>query len=196
MGRLKNLIEFLKSDAYRYIGNSSVLSRIMLYIKSAGYNYSCKMRFVKYCNDGKLTKILFPIAYLRYRRAMIRYGISIPYKTEIGYGLYIGHFGGIVINSECKIGNNVNISQGVTIGQAGENGNKQCPVIEDCVYIGPKATIVGGVTIHEHASIGANSFVNKNVDSHTTVGGVPAKVISYKGSVEYIHNIYFKHQTE
>lgn len=191
MGRLKCLLEILRSDAYRYLGDSSnSISRIKLYIKSSGYNYSCKMRFVKFCEEGKLSKVLFPIAYLRYRHAMIKFGISIPYKTEIGYGLYIGHFGGIVINSECKIGNNVNISQGVTIGQAGKSGNKQCPVIKDCVYIGPKATIVGGITIHEYSCIGANSFVNKNVDSYTTVGGVPAKVISNKGSVDYIHNIW------
>lgn len=194
MGRLKSLLEILKIDAYRYLGDSnSIISRIKLYIKSPGYNYSCKMRFVKYCKEGKLTKLLFPIAYFRYRHAMIKYGISIPYKTKIGYGLYIGHFGGIVVNSESKIGNNVNISQGVTIGQAGENGNKQCPVIEDCVYIGPKATIVGGIVIHEHSSVGANAFVNKNVDSFTTVGGVPAKVISCKGSSDYIHNIWDKY---
>ena len=96
---------------------------------------------------------------------MIRYGIVIPYTTNIGPGFYIGHFGGIVINSNVVIGSNVNISHGITIGQGGDDGNKGCP------------------------TLGANAFVNKNVDAGVTVAGIPAKQISSKGSSNYVHNL-------
>jgi serine O-acetyltransferase len=47
-----------------------------------------------------------------------KYGISIPYNTSIGFGLYIGHFGGIVVVCQVKVGNNCNINHDVTIGTA------------------------------------------------------------------------------
>lgn len=72
------------------------------------------------------------------------YGISIPYNTRIGSGLYIGHFGGIVVNSEAVIGKNCNIHHGVTIGQANRGDKKGYPVIGDRVFIGPGAVVIIG----------------------------------------------------
>lgn len=119
---------------------------------------------------------------------MFKYGIGIPYMTDIGEGFYIGHFGGIIINSNVVIGKNVNLSHGVTIGKGWGRGTG-CPTIGDEVYIGPNSTIVGEITVGSNAAIGANAFVNKDVKSGSTVGGVPAKMISQKGSCDYIHNI-------
>lgn len=187
-------LRLIKSDAYRYLGEMNVWRMIKLYLTTPGFNYSCKMRATKYFSEGKLSKLFFPISYLRYRRAMVRYGISIPYKTSIGYGFYIGHFGSIVVNSDCIIGDNVNISQGVTLGQAGKDGEKGSPVIGDNVYIAPNSTIVGNIVIGSDVAIGANAFVNKNIPSGITVGGVPAKSISDKGSKDYIHNKFIREE--
>ena len=120
---------------------------------------------------------------------MIRYGIVIPWTTNIGPGFYIGHFGGIVINSNVVIGSNVNISHGITIGQGGDDGNKGCPTLGDRVYVGPNSTIIGNVCIGSGSAIGANAFFNKNVDAGVTVAGIPAKQISSKGSSNYVHNL-------
>src|SRR5262249_40386842 len=46
-------------------------------------------------------------------------GICIPWGCNIGAGLYIGHFGGIFVDSQARIGSNCNIAQGVTIGEGG-----------------------------------------------------------------------------
>lgn len=180
------------SDAYRYIGVNAFTwrGRVKLFFKCPGFNYVFKMRVTYFCSNSGIRKIFFPFAYIAYRKAMIKFGISIPYKTQIGYGFYIGHFGGITINSDTIIGNNVNISQGVTIGQSGKDGEKACPVIKDRVYIAPKATLVGNIVIEDDAAIGANAFCNKNVPYSASVGGVPAKVISQTGSKDYIHNIW------
>lgn len=192
--RYNMFLGLIKSDAYRYLGEINFWRILKLYLTSPGFNYSCKMRATKYFSEGKLSKLFFSFSYLLYRRAMVRYGISIPYKTRIGYGFYIGHFGGIVVNSDCIIGNNVNISQGVTIGQAGKEGDKGSPVIEDNVYIAPNSTIVGKIVIGSNVAIGANAFVNKDIPSGITVGGVPAKIISYKGSKDYIHNTFIREE--
>ena len=187
----KEYKQLIASDAYRYGGVSTVKEMLKLYFRTPGFNYSCKMRFVNLCYSSRgVFKIIYPIAYLAYRHAMFKYGISIPYKTTIGKGFYIGHFGGIVINSDTIIGNNVNISQGVTIGQAGKTGKKKSPVIGDCVYIGPNSTLVGNITIGNFVAVGANAFVNDSIEDGITVGGVPAKVISKNGSLDYIHYIW------
>jgi serine O-acetyltransferase len=186
----KEFKQLIVSDAYRYVGKMSFKARVKLFLRTPGYNYTVKMRFANFCSGKGGKKILFPFAYLFYRKAMIKYGISIPYKTKIGYGFYVGHFGGIVVNSDVVIGNNVNISQGVTIGQAGEEGLKACPIIKDRVYIGPKATLVGNIDVGSDSAIGANAFVNKSVPDSVTVGGIPAMIISQKGSASYIHNTW------
>lgn len=167
--RLGQFVKLIKSDGYRYIGRTDFRSLFLLYCKTPGYNYSFKMRFAKFCKSNTCWKFMFPIAYIRYRRAMIRYGI--------------------VINSNVVIGSNVNISHGITIGQGGDDGNKGCPTLGDRVYVGPNSTIIGNVCIGSDSAIGANAFVNKNVDAGVTVAGIPAKQISSKGSSNYVHNL-------
>lgn len=118
--------------------------------------------------------------------AFQKYGIQIPRRCKIGYGFYIGHGIGIVINGGTVIGNNVNISQFLTIGS-----NKGTPaVIGDNVYIGPNVCIVEDVHIGNNATIGAGSVVVKDVPEGATVAGVPAKVISYKEPGRFIKDRY------
>ncbi len=77
---------------------------------------------------------------------------------------------GIVIHSKAKIGQRVVIMQQVTIG--GRNaGVNEAPVIEDDVYIGAGARILGNVRVGHHAVIGANAVVTKDVPPHATVVG-------------------------
>lgn len=113
-------------------------------------------------------------------------GVSIPYSAQIGKELYIGHFGGIIINSKAIIGNNCNISQGVTIGVSGRGANRGTPSIGNNVYIGTNAVIVSNITIGDNVVIGANSLVTESVEPNTTVVGVPAKKVSDNSSENYI----------
>lgn len=50
------------------------------------------------------------------------------------------------------------------------------------MYIGPGAKLFGKIHIGDNVAIGANAVVNKDVPSNVTVAGVPAKIISNKGS--------------
>ncbi|MBC3846939.1 serine acetyltransferase [Winogradskyella echinorum] len=113
-------------------------------------------------------------------------GISIPYAATIGSEFYIGHFGNIIINTSTIIGDNCNISQGVTIGVSGKSENRGVPMIGNNVYIGANAVIAGRIKVGDNVVIGANSFVNRDVESNCSVLGVPAKKISENTSADYI----------
>ena len=80
-----------------------------------------------------------------------------------------------MIHSKTIIGDNVWISQNVTIGR--KEGQTEVPTICDNVYIGPGSVIIGKITLGEGCVIGANSFVNKDVPSRMVVAGAPAKKI-------------------
>ncbi|HEV7716465.1 MAG TPA: hypothetical protein VGO53_12785, partial [Steroidobacteraceae bacterium] len=117
----------------------------------------------------------------------IRYGICISRHAHIGSGLYIGHFGGIVVHPYAVIGNNCNLSQGVTIGQVNRGPSAGCPVIGDNVYIGAGAKIIGCIHVGNGAAVGANAAVVADVPTGAAVGGVPARILSDKGSEGYVN---------
>ena len=117
----------------------------------------------------------------------IRYGIDISRDARIGSGFYIGHFGGIFVNSGVVIGDNCNVSQGVTLGRQNRGEHEGCPTIGNNVYIAPGAKIIGRITVGDHAAVGANAVVVDDVAPGTTVGGVPARLISASGSEGYVN---------
>jgi serine O-acetyltransferase len=100
----------------------------------------------------------------------------LPYYTQVGQGLKVGQDGfGIVVNPKARIGNGVYISPGVTIG--GRNESDELPLIEDNVFIGSGAKVLGGVTLGTGSKIGANAVVIRSVPPGCVAAGVPAKVI-------------------
>ncbi len=133
-----------------------------------------------------LKKILLFFCVLYQKWIEIITGISLPYSATIGKSFYIGHFGQIIVNANSVIGDNCNISQGITIGVSGRGDNRGVPRIGNNVYMGANATIVGNIAIGNDVVIGANSLVVKDVPSGTTVLGVPAEVISKNDSSDYI----------
>ena len=88
-----------------------------------------------------------------------------------------------------KIGNHVNLAQGITVTALNHNfddtekrideqGVSTKPVtIEDDVWVGANAVILPGVTIGNHCVVAAGAVVTKDVPPHSLVAGVPAKVI-------------------
>jgi len=102
---------------------------------------------------------------------------------QIGPGLFIGHYGGIWINENARLGAFCHIGQGVVIGAAGEARGKQfAPVLGDRVWVGPHAVITGAVRVGDDCVIGANALVVMDVPDKGVVLGAPARLISYSGS--------------
>ncbi len=130
--------------------------------------------------------VLKGLAFLWQKGIEITTGISIPASAQIGHSFYIGHFGGIILNSETVIGSNCNIAQNVTIGVSGKGEKRGVPVIGNNVYIAANSVIAGKIKVGDDVLIGACSLVNSDVAEGTTVLGVPASVISQTGSKDYI----------
>jgi serine O-acetyltransferase len=106
------------------------------------------------------------------------FGIEVSPKVKIGGGLFLPHTVGTVIGAE-RIGSNCTIMQGVTLGSAEPDLNFTAttrPVIGDDVLIGAGAKVIGRVTVGDHAKIGANAVVLKDVPAHSLAVGVPATV--------------------
>ena len=78
---------------------------------------------------------------------------------------------GIVIDRNAVLGSRVTVMHQVTIG-ARHPADAAAPVIEDNVFIGAGARILGAVRIGRHAVVGANAVVTRDVPSHCTVVGV------------------------
>jgi serine O-acetyltransferase len=104
-------------------------------------------------------------------------GIRLPARAEIGPGLYIGHFGGIIVHADTVMGENCSLSHGVTVGTRG-GGRHEVPRIGDRVYIGAGAKVLGKVTIGHDARVGANAVVLDDVPPGATAVGVPARILS------------------
>lgn len=113
-------------------------------------------------------------------------GISIPASVEIGHSFYIGHFGGIIFNAKTKIGNNCNVSQGVTIGVSGLNKKRGVPIIGNNVYIGANAVLAGKIIVGDNVIIAACSLVTNDVEHNSVMIGVPAVKVSDKSSEGYV----------
>lgn len=182
---MKQTIQLIRSDYHRYTGcgMSHSLLRIILIALIGRYNgftYTFWMRLAS-------RRDLFYWFYMfKVWRLQKKYHIQINPKAKIGYGFYIGHGIGVVINYNATIGNNVNVSQFLTIG----SNTGECATIGDNVYIGPSVCVVGPVKIGSNSSIGAGAVVVNDVPQNATVVGVPAKVISYENPATYIKNAW------
>ena len=87
------------------------------------------------------------------------------------------HATGIVIGETSVIEDNVSILQQVTLGGTGNEQGDRHPKIRSGVLISTGAKVLGNIEIGEGAKVGAGSVVLSDVAAHTTVVGVPAKVV-------------------
>jgi serine O-acetyltransferase len=143
-----HFLSLTSSDLYRYAGSTRLRDFVYHYAFSPGYKYTFWMRLCAYLHAHSLWRIiLFPIAWLIYYHYQVKFGIAISHKEQIGYGLYIGHHGGIVTNEQAVIGDNCNLSHEVTIGVTRRGERMGVPQIGDNVYIGPGAKIIGQVKV-------------------------------------------------
>ncbi|MEH2830556.1 DapH/DapD/GlmU-related protein [Segatella copri] len=159
-------------DADRRANHISGLS--LFFNKTWRYlKYMRKIEYLTNCRQGKLSKILLLWYRYKFRNLSVLTGISIPPNT-FGKGLYIPHYGAIVVNGTVRFGDNCVIQNGVNVSDK-VWGGQHC-------YLGAGAKILIGVHLGNHTIVGANAVVTKSFDEENVVlAGVPARIISHKG---------------
>jgi serine O-acetyltransferase len=160
------------------------------YLHEPGFRFTYYLRKVAFYSKRKKSFGIFAYIYNRtlFHHYRFKYGFDISPTTSIGPGLYIGHFGGVVISPDAILGSNINIAQGVTIGAAGRGPRTGAPTLEDRVWVGANAIIVGKVTIGHDALIAPGAYVNFDVPSMAVILGNPGKVVSSAGSIGYVNS--------
>jgi serine O-acetyltransferase len=114
--------------------------------------------------------------------------IDIHPNAQIGKGVFIDHGLGVVIGETAIVGDDVTIYQQVTLGGVSLNKVKRHPTIGNHVVIGAGAKVLGDITIGDYCKIGSNSVVVKDAPSHSTIVGIPGRVLSCENDQE-LHNL-------
>ena len=99
--------------------------------------------------------------------------IRLHLSADIGPGLRIWHFGGVLLDN-CKLGRNCVISQQTQI-HAG--GNACGPVVGDRVWVGANAKIIGPYTVGAGSTVSAAATVTRDIPEDTLCMGNPARVV-------------------
>lgn len=109
-------------------------------------------------------------------------GVDIHPAAKIGSGILIDHATGLVVGETAVVEDNVSLMQNVTLGGTGNEEGDRHPKVRHGVLVGAGAIVLGNVEIGIGAKIGAGSVVLTAVPAHTTVAGVPAKVVGKPAS--------------
>ena len=171
-------------DLYRYYGEKgeSFAQRLL---RPVELKYIALFRKAQNCKFAPL-KLFYTV---KLKLKSYKTHIQIPARTEIDEGFYIGHSGRVIIHPEAKLGKNINVGTGVTIGYENRGQRKGAPTFDGNCWIGTNSVVVGNVRIGEDVMIAPLTFVNFDVPAHSIVIGNPAKIISKENATEdYIQN--------
>ena len=173
-----------KKDLYRYYGEGGepFLKKVFRPLE---------LKYISVFRKANTSKFLpLKLFYmLRLMRLSKRTKIQIPARTSIGEGFYIGHLGRVIIHPDVKLGKNINIGTGVTIGMENRGKRKGTPEISDNCWIGTNAVIVGNIKIGSDVLIAPLTYVNFDVPDHSVVIGNPGRIIPKENATaEYICN--------
>jgi len=127
-----------------------------------------KERFKKWeypkIEEGKLTKYYWLVQHKK--------NLKLGYKTDIGAFTYINAKNGVVIGDYVQIGSHCSLYSVSTID------NKEGKIVlEKNCKIGSHSLVMPGVTVGENSTIGAYSFINKDIPKNTLAYGVPVKLL-------------------
>jgi serine O-acetyltransferase len=104
-------------------------------------------------------------------------GIEIHPGATIGRRFFIDHGMGVVIGETAEIGDDCLLYQGVTLGGTGNEKGKRHPTLGNGVVVGTGAKVLGGIRIGDYVKVGAGSVVVHPVPDHSTVVGIPGRVV-------------------
>ena len=165
----------------------SGLAHILLFYK--GYHALQAYRAAHYYwNQGRESLAL----YFQSRITEV-FAVDIHPAAKIGHGILIDHATSVVIGETAVVENYVSMLHEVTLGGTGKHTGIRHPQVRQGVLISAGAKILGPVEVGENAKVGSCAVVLDDVPPHTTVVGIPAKVVGTPAAatpaLEMNHNI-------
>ena len=146
---------------------------VRLFFFEPGYQLSLALRFQEAV--GRIPLFGALARRIVWRMNFAAFACDIDPQASFGGGLYLPHPLGIVIGGGSRIGRDVCILQGVTIGRG--SGSSSNPVVEDRVSLNAGAIVYGGVTIGRGAVVGGNAVVGRDLAPGATYVGASGRVI-------------------
>lgn len=171
----EGVLKVIQSDLAR-LCNPTFMNGLKIYLMPRGtvFRFDVWFRVLQWARLSKIRRITIGvIAYLIMRRYEYKYGIHANANIYIGKGLHIKHGDGVHLNC-AYIGENFTVYQGVTLGAI----HGELPVVLDNVTVYTNSVVGGGITLHNGAIVGAQSYVDKDVEENCFVAGVPARVLN------------------
>lgn len=181
-GRSAFLLDFER--AYE-LAEGGPLRRLAECLRSPGVQAVAVYRFGQWAlRHGGLARIVLdPLYHLLNFLVQVAWGIELPRRATIGPGLYIGHFGTVVIAKDAVLGANCSLSQDVTIGISGQGEKRGVPCIGDNVYIAPGARLFGRIHVGSNVKIGANAVVYRDIPDNAVLVLDPGfRIVSFDGN--------------
>ena len=120
------------------------------------------------------------LAYYMQSTVSSKFSADIHPAAEIEGGIYLNVGGGVVIGETARVGCDVTILQGVTLGGTGKEVGDRHPKVEAGVILHSGATVLGNLNIGKGAVVTSKSIVTKEVPPLARVSGVPATVKSFR----------------
>lgn len=183
----------IKSDIFRIHGKFSVKLLLIAIVSQRTFRPILTLRL---CQGAMISRYpiraTLPLLQVAHRIATHMAGMDFSWRTKIGQGFAITHGWGVVINQESIIGNDVTIFHGATLGRRdrisidGERSTEY-PTLEDEVWVGPHAIIVGGVTIGKGSRIGGGAFVTEDIPPYSVVTGNPSTIVKRNCQPDVVH---------
>ena len=178
------MVNKFSKDLYRYYGEKgeSFVKRLLR---------PTELKFIALFRKAEKCKFMPLKLYYTVKLKFMSYKthIQIPARTKIDEGFYIGHTGRVIIHPDAKLGKNMNVGTGVTIGYENRGERKGAPTFDGECWIGTNSVIVGNIKIGEDVMIAPLTFVNFDVPAHSIVIGNPAKIIHKENATkDYICN--------
>ena len=108
--------------------------------------------------------------------------------ARFGQGIFLDHATGLVVGETAVVDDDVSLLQNVTLGGTGKESGDRHPKVRQGAIIGAGAKILGNIEIGAHSRIAAGSVVLKAVDPHSTVAGIPARIIRTTNDPEILRS--------
>jgi acetyltransferase-like isoleucine patch superfamily enzyme len=116
-----------------------------------------------------------------YHNSYVYGDVAVGANTWIGPFTMLDGSGGLTIGDYCSISSGVHIYTHDTVAWAVSGGRSKTPPVPvrigDFCYIGSQTVVAKGVSIGDHAVVGAASFVNRDVPPFAVSVGSPARQI-------------------